>query len=366
MGSTGVMRQMMRQVLGALLATVVALGVSEAVYHLSPQPDRAGNLRPDAVLGWDSVPAMAPLDNANRPDVVYFIGDSFTQDRRWPSIAQAQARQLGLAVDGYALGVGGFGTTQEWLKIERDFDRHAPKAVVLQFFAWNDFRDNWPYPTIAYSPTASVRPYLVPGPAGYRLARTGPPAALVGWLTATEVWRRWMFRAVLRANDGAAWLAVDRVSSWRLPLSVHYTERSTWEPFYRPDDADRPYVRDAVAATVESFRRLATFLRDRHARLIVVGLDSPFTVDEDVAAAWVRPGMPFDADLPLRRLGDRLRDAGVVFVNVRPALVDAHRRSGRKIYNPPAGDLSGHLEPAGEDVFGAVAARALVDAWRAR
>jgi len=227
-------------------------------------------------------------------------------------------------------------------------------------FAWNDLRDNWRYPRIAYSPDTSERPYLVPDASGYRLMPVVDRSRPARWLAETAMWQRFLFRATLRLDDGAAKLDVDRLASWRLALPVHYTEPSTWEPFYRRDAYERPYVRDAVAVTREAFRRMATFLAARGARLIVIGLDNPFTVDDDVATAWIRPGIPFDPDLLLRELAERLRQDGVPFESARPALLDARRRTGRKVYNPPAGDLSGHLEPAGEEAFGEVAARMIV------
>src|SRR5262249_24058568 len=154
--------------------------------------------RADPVLGWDSVPSIAPLDNAGRERVVYFIGDSFTQDRRWPLAAQREAAKRGNVFDGYDLGVTGFGTTQEWLKIEREFDRYHPQTVVVQFFAWNDFRDDWPYPAIAYSPTTYRRPYLLPEGGRFVLSPADAPSAPVRWATDTELWRRIGFRAMLR------------------------------------------------------------------------------------------------------------------------------------------------------------------------
>jgi hypothetical protein len=55
-----------------------------------------------------------------------------------------------------------------------------------------------------------------------------------------------------------------------------------------------------------------------------------------------------------------LREDGIPFESARPALLEAQRRTRRKVYNPPAGELSGHLEPAGEEAFGEVAASMIV------
>jgi hypothetical protein len=327
-------------------------------FHRS-RPSRSA-LRADDQLGWDSLPAIVPLENANRSRVVYFIGDSFTQDRQWPAVAQREAARHGVEFDGYALGVSGYGTTQEWLKIERDFDRHRPQIVVLQFFAWNDFRDDWPYPAIAYGPETSRRPYLVRDGDRYTLIRQTLPGRLVRAVTGTELWRQIGFRAILHLGDVAAWLNIDGLVRWRVPVMVHYTERATWEPFYR-GDASIAYVREAFGSTVEALRRLDAFLKARGSRLVVIGLDNPFTVDQEVARAWIAAGRPFDPDEPLRRLSDALRPLRISFVNARPALIDLRRRLGQQIYDPPADNLSGHLQAAGDNLFGVIAADALKD-----
>jgi len=342
----------------AIATTFVALSV-EVYLRRHPLPASVATLQADPVLGWDSIPRIVPLDNTGRPRVVYFIGDSFTQDRQWPAIAQRAAARRGVAFDAYALGVSGFGTTQEWLKLERDFDLHHPQIVVAQLFAWNDLRDNWRYPPIAYGAATSDRPYLVPVSSGYKLLSAGN-ARPIQWLAETSLWQRIFFRVTLRLDDSAARLDVDRLADWRLALPVHYTEPATWEPFYRIDACERPYVRGAMAVTREAFRRMRSFLSARGAKLIVIGLDNPFTVDDDVANAWIRPGIPFDPDLPLRQLATILREDGIPFESARPALLEVRRRTHRKVYNPPAGELSGHLEPAGEEALGEVAAATIV------
>ena len=355
---------------GRILAPIAATGIAVAAATAGVEwylrrivsSTRLSNVRPDATLGWDSVPSMVSIGNTGNRPAVYFAGDSFTQGKQWPAIAQRGAAARGVGIDGYVLGVVGFGTTQEWLKIERDFDRHRPRLVVLQLYAWNDLRDNWPYPAIAYSPTVLGRPYLVPDANGYHVVAARPSAWPLSALERTELWRSLGFRAALRLDDYVARVALDALARWRLPLSVDYSERATWEPFYRPTDADRTYVREAYGATREAFRRLDRFLRARGARLVVAGLDNPFTVDPDVADVWLRPDVSVDLGLPLRRIGELLREEGIPFVDARPALLAVRQRTGRKVYNPPAGALWSHLEPAGEEAFGSVVAEQIVDA----
>jgi hypothetical protein len=347
-------------VLALSIGAVAAFGVSETYFRCCAPPlTGPRNIHPDAQLGWDSDPAIAPLDNAGRATVVYFAGDSFTQDRSWPRIAQREAARLGVPLDGYSVGVSGYGTTQEWLKIEREYPAHRPALVVLQLFAWNDLRDNVAYPPIAYGPTVFDRPFLERAGSSYALVTPPPSSGPVSAITATRTWRRVLFKIAARADDGLARFDVDALARRRFRGPINYTERSTWEPFYRPDLSEGDYVQSAYGVTRESFRRLKRFLGDRGSRLLVLGLDNPFTVDDDVRSAWIRPGVPFDPGLPLARIAAMLHDEGIAFADARPTLLALARQTGKKVYNPPPGELSGHLEAEGEERFGTVAAQAM-------
>ena len=148
----------------ALLAgsTAVSLVLAEAALRLLLPPFRGvANITDDAELGWDSVPSVVSLENTGGRASVYFLGDSFTQDRRWPKLTQHEAAALGLPFDGFVLGVTGFGTTQALLKLQREFEHRRPAVVLLLFYAWNDLRDNVAAPAIFYSPTTRTRPYLI-------------------------------------------------------------------------------------------------------------------------------------------------------------------------------------------------------------
>ena len=333
----------------ALVLTELAMRVL-----LSPLP-RVQRIIDDPELGWDAVPAIAALENHGARHRVYFLGDSFTQDRRWPALTQQYAASSNVTFDGYTLGVSGYGTTQALVKLKRDFEHHRPQLVLLLFFAWNDLRDNVAYPSIFYSPTTRTRPYFVYERDGITLHPASPlsPAAWV--LYRTDVSRRVLLKVLLRLSDRMARLDVDGLSRWQLPVAVNYTERATWEPFYLPGP-EGDYVRHAYAVTVETFRQMRRFLADRGAQLGVIGIDNPFVVDADVAERWIRPGVTFDADRPLGRVAELLAAENIAFVSATPALRSAAKQLGKKMYNPPAGELSGHLEPEGEAVVAKLAA----------
>jgi hypothetical protein len=344
--------------IGSLLFAVICVEIGLRL--LLPPMTRVQRITDDPLLGWDSQPAVAELENRGSPRKVYFLGDSFTQDRTWPARTQRHAAEAGVFFDGYVLGVSGYGTTQSLLKLERDFDRHRPELVLLLFFAWNDLRDNVASPAIFYSPTTRTRPYLVASSDGIRLEPAADLSPATWLLYHTEISRRALLKLLMRAGDAAARVDVDGMARWNLPFAVNYTERATWEPFYRPGPSG-DYVAEAYRVTAEAFRRMHQLLRTRGAKLGVIGIDNPFVVDDDVAEQWVRRDIVFDADQPLRRMAEILAREGIPFVSATPALRAERARLNKKMYNPPAGELSGHLEPEGEAVVARLAAAMAVE-----
>ena len=73
----------------------------------------------------------------------------------------------------------------------------------------------------------------------------------------------------------------------------------------------------------KKFSRQMKSLTDKYgARMIVIGIDNPFSVDQDVYDAYVRPlnDPDFDVEEPLRRLSGILKDNHIEFVNGIPLL----------------------------------------------
>ena len=130
-------------------------------------------------------------------------------------------------------------------------------------------------------------------------------------------------------------------------------------PFYRADKATSSYVTAAWEATEYALQQIKELCVQNKTELLVVGIDNPFTVDEDVYQEYVKEKDGFDSDLPLRRLGEVLAKLSIPYVDTQPALLSEHKKIGKKIYNGPSGNLSGHLEPEGERVLASVIGNAL-------
>lgn len=320
---------------------------------------------PDGALGWDSVPAVAALPrNGQGGPVVVYLGDSFTQRAAWPDETQRFLAMQGIATEGFNLGVSGYGTTQEWLKLSAHADRLRPDAIVVLFFAWNDLRDNYPYPELYYGPQRTTRPYLLLADGDTRVSPVGWISAVEARLLGSEAYLRVVNRARLSLNAAVFSRWPDLPSRLRWRARVYYEHPASWRPFYRVADAGRPYVAGAYATTVEAFRRIRALAQARRAALLVIGIDNSFTVDADDRDTFLTPHPELDPALPLARMARLLAAEGIAFINAQPDLAVLRHALGHDVYNGPPGGLAGHLGPEGDRLIGAVAARWLAEHLR--
>jgi hypothetical protein len=310
----------------------------------------------DEIVGWDRVPSITPLPlNQSGSLRVYFLGDSFTDRKDWPSVAQSNAAKRGVQFDGYNLGVSGYGTVQELQKLERDFDEYQPELVILLLFAWNDIRDNYPYPEVFYSPARQTRPYVVVEN-GSGITLPSRPSWIAPLLAKSEVYLRLINRAERKFEGSVMARWPDLYARLKFRAKVYYDETAAWSPFYLAASQDSPYVRGAYDATLFALKDVRAFTEKHGASLLVIGIDDAFTVDEDVAERYLAPIAGADPDLPLRTLTNLLKKEGIPFVNAQPMLLKLHQRLQKKVYNGPIGNIAGHLEPEADALIGGIAA----------
>lgn len=325
-------------------------------------------LAPDSYLGWNSVPPVASLPLNSAPDsaphqgaphipAVAFVGDSFTDRKPWPAAAQRALNERGIAIDGFNLGVSGYGTTQELLKLEQHIKRRPLQAIVTLFYAWNDLRDNYPYPELFYGPQRASRPYLVLNHGTVALAPVRWSSWLQSRLLASEVYLR-VVNPSLRTLDAAVvgrWPDLASSLGWR--AAVYYEDPAGWHSFYRQDQAESAYVRGAYDTTLEGFRRMRELATANHAALLVIGIDNAFTVDADVRDHFITPHPELDPSLPLKRIGSLLQGEQIAFIDAQPELARLGRETGKPAYDGPRDGLAGHLQPEGYEVIGRIAAQ---------
>jgi hypothetical protein len=350
------------------LGTAVAAGlILEAVYRLTDSasvPSAPAAIVADDALGWDSNPSVEALDNQRSGPVVYFVGDSFTQSASWPRHAHSLAREQGIHFQGYNLGVSGYGVTQSFLKVQREFSRHKPALVVLQLYPWNDLRDDYAYPGVFYGPDRSRRPYFVRNGEGFSLRPPPPTGRFRSWLGQSQVFQRVLLRGYLRATRILAEQDLDLFSRRGIAAHVHYHESVAWSPFYLPSEQNRLYVRNAYAAFEHALVALDTFLSERGAKLAVLAIGNAFTVDEEVLHAHAS-GLDFRPTLAVETIGGIAESHGIPFLSLVEPLRALARQSGAKVYNPPPGTLAAHLQPEGEAVVGRAASDVIARILRA-
>lgn len=344
-----------------LFAFLLPLVAAEVYFRVryAPTATLDGWHVPDPWIGWDTSPPVIPLANEHRSRTVFFLGDSFVDGKEWPHLAQQIAKGRGSAFDGFALGVSGQGTTQQFLKLQRYIDQYEPDAIILLFFAWNDLRDNVRTPSLFYSPALLARPYYVARDGGFILWHQ-PASFLRRLLARSEVYVRVIERMILQRNAALARRDIHSIAASERPVRLYYDEPAAWTPFYKASEQEQPYVRLAYRTTEYVLTQMKEFLDRRGIPLLVIGIDNAFTVDRDVFERVVMDPEHFDSALPLARMEAMFRKLGISFINALPAFRREREHIGRKIYNGPEGNVGAHLEPEGERVLAEIAADAIV------
>ena len=151
----------------SIILVVVPLVTAEVVMRLVRPAPPYGSIVLDDELGWDRtpsvenpIPATAPTAPGAQPLRILFMGDSFTDHTAWSRLTIEELNRRGIAAMGWEAGVGGYGQVQELMKLARLVPTLKPDLVIVLFYAWNDPRDNFPAPGIAYNPDELERPYL--------------------------------------------------------------------------------------------------------------------------------------------------------------------------------------------------------------
>lgn len=345
----------------AVITAVVLYGMLEAYFRIRYGTSDAPHLwvQHDE-RGWDTTPSRTELTSDASGSTVFFVGDSFTDGTEWPRMTIEKLQRTGTPVHGVGLGVSGYGTIQEYLKV-KEFSNEKPDVVVLLFFAWNDLRDNYQYPAIYYSPERIGRPYFQGTSSGYTLVE-GSASIFERLLSSSEVYRRIIIRSILKWNAHNAERDINLFARESVSRSLYYDESSFWKPFYLRSRQDDLFLQSTYDVTDEAFRLLDEHLDSMGTRLIVIGIDNAFTVDADVREAHLEESDDLDTSIPLRRIDDIMKRHHISFIDGTHALRARRTETRKKIYNQPEGNLSAHLEPEGEDVIAELAANAVRNA----
>lgn len=335
------------------LLLILVLGLFEGWLAYKDSSNKQGNfktLKLDQKNGWESIPEITQIGKDGASTIV-FVGDSFTQGAHWPKDTVNNLANIGYSVSGYSLGVAGYGTIQELNKLSRNIEHLSPKVVVVLFFAWNDMRDNYSYPGIYYNAQTRSRPY-------YNFS-TNPPSVSnrimwPAWVQESRFYQEYVLPLLIQRDDKILnTLSFDEISKNKIAVLAGYGDTRSWDPFYRTKKQDSSYVSQSWLATQHALKGLKDIVETKyHAKLLVVGIDNAFSVDEDVLDYWVKDRVDFDSSLPLQRLGSVLAELDISYINALPALRELRANLGRKVYNGPEGNLAGHFERESENLIG--------------
>lgn len=335
-----------------LLAALVFFGALEGYLAFTDTTNNAGvikTLKRDSDNGWEAIPEIVKIDSGD--SAIIFVGDSFTQGAHWPVNVVSKLKSRGKSIVGYSLGAAGYGTIQELVKLSKNITELKPKVVVLLFFAWNDVRDNYSYPGIYYNEQTRNRPFYDQNNIPPIVER---PLVLPDWLMKSRVYRRYFFPLIVQHDERVlSSLPIDEISQRRMPVFASYGDKRTWDPFYRVARQNSHYVEQSWLATEAALNEIKIIVEEKNnSKLLVVGIDNAFTVDEDVEEEWVPDKADFDRSIPLARLGIILSKLDIKYINALPVLRELKVKLGKKIYNGPKGNLSGHFEREAEDLIG--------------
>jgi hypothetical protein len=239
--------------------------------------------------------------------------------------------------------------------------------VVVLFFAWNDLRDNYPYPGIFYGPQRVSRPYLLVSDSGVTVSPANRTSSIGAPFLRSEIYLRVFKRVSLRVDKEIVRRWPDLPSSLGWNAEIYYEDPISWHPFYQASRADSPYVKGAYAATMAAFTGIRDLAARSRAPLLVIGIDSAFTVDKEVADQFIAPFPDLDPSLPLSRVARLLGQEGIAFINAQPELEALGEQTGQPVYNGPVGGMgiAGHLQPDADRLIGRIAARWLAEHLRA-
>ena len=111
---------------------------------------------------------------------------------------------------------------------------------------------------------------------------------------------------------------------------------------------DTNYVESAWNITEVVLKQMNEFVKANNKKLIIIGIDNAFTIDEDVREVWTDDIPNFDIYKNINVLESLCKKNNISFIDGLSILETEKKKINKKIYNYPAGNLSGHLQPEGE------------------
>lgn len=309
-----------------------------------PGSYRTGPLiEPDPVLGWRNIPGsvtwyrtpeytvrvevnaqgrIGPViadRNPAGPPRVLLLGDSFMQAAQVPyedGFTRRLERELAprARFELVNAGVASYGTDQEVLLLEQQYDEVRPDAVVLLFTVSNDVWNNdW---RLESTRQAKPKPYFEPaGESGLTLRRLGPnDLSILDHLRAT------LARSALLTTLKSG--VFDRVTDARALAEAQRRQLDVL------DEPAGEWVR-AWEITDLIFERLARFARARALPVVVVIAPDGCQVHMELCGGSTARHA---SAVPQRQLAGSLARLGVPVIDLLPGFRERAQRDGTSLY----------------------------------
>lgn len=344
---------------------------------------------PHPVLGWSLQPGASYINRLARENVrvtynsrgfndvehdlahpegtlrILVLGDSYMEaysvqfaDSFHARLAE-QAREAGIDLEVINLGVGGYGTLQEYLIFEEVGRHYKPDLVLLAFYASNDVANN----SIELEGKRSIsgikiesRPFLdiEAGDEEWRVTRVDYEGAQRRYQAAREARGRWR---LLRENSALLRFAWERLKVVRSKLASR-AEGMTGTDSLEAELAnlgvhlchEHPAFTRAWELTRRSLVRLASAVQNEGAQLVVFNVPGLLETGPASAAEAQRQKQSADelcfeqsqAHIRLRALLDEL---GIPMIDLLGDFRSAFREEGAVVFRE-----DGHWGPVGHTI----------------
>ncbi|PYQ11169.1 MAG: hypothetical protein DMF80_22425 [Acidobacteria bacterium] len=306
---------------------------------------------------------------------ILVLGDSYVEafqvplERAFPALLEVRLNAASRArrFEVLAMGQSGFGTADEYMRYLDYGVRYCPDMVILAFLTGNDVSDN-----SKVLHREHIGFYFRLDEHGELVLDRSALDAYAGQTTLTDRF----FRAVKRHSYLAslvserAYLLREQMREERYK-QAHATAGAPeggLDEFsdlnvYRPDPT--PRWREAWEITEKLILKFEHEVESRGGSFVLVSLSNAEQVHPELQRELVQKyGLPFDFDLPDRRLRRLAEQHGIQYLDLMPALRDYHRRTG--IYVHGFGSVvTGHWNETGhrqaaDEIFSFLRSRGLV------
>ncbi len=299
--------------------------------------------------GWRDV--EHPLEKPPGAFRILVLGDSFMEAYSvdFAEAFHAQLAQLasleGRQVEVINLGVGGFGTLQEYLAFHHFGRPYAPDLVLLAFYTENDLANN----SLELERVRAVddagqrvesRPFLDPDAADWRITPVdyaGAPARYEAAQTARGGW----LRRQLRENSALrrlVWLQLKRLAARAAQQEGAAGAATRSELLLGVYRCEEPEVfTRAWQTTGRILARLASEVEAVGARLVVLTVPAYRQVDEQQREQTLRSvsepaALCLEQGVAEARLAGLLGDLGIPLIDLLPTFRADAQRDGAKLY----------------------------------